>query len=87
VQGEGKSINVDTSGSEGLAVLPLPQRLHKFHIRLAFLPMSGSDPALDVLSQLWIESSRLDVFKFNLSSKVDTTKRMKTLSHHGAEGR
>jgi hypothetical protein len=56
-------------------------------MRLALLSMSGSDLTLDLLFQLRVESSRLDVLQLNLGSKVDVAKRMENFSHHGVEAR
>jgi hypothetical protein len=49
-------------GSEGLAVLLPPQRFQQVHVWLAPFPMSGSDLAFEVLIQLWIASTHLNVF-------------------------
>src|SRR5215217_8943313 len=75
------------SGSEGLTMLLPPQRVHEVHIRLAPLPMSGSDFALDMLLQLQVASAHLNVFQFNLGSKVNVAKCMENFSHHGIEAR
>ena len=63
------------SDRKGLAVLLPPQRFQEVHMRLALLSMSGSDLTLDLLFQLRVESSRLDVLQLNLGSKVDVAKR------------
>jgi hypothetical protein len=75
------------SGSEGLTVVLPPQRVHEVHIRLALLPMSGSDFALDMLPQLQVASTHLNIFQFDLGSKVDVAEHMENLSHHGIEAR
>lgn len=62
-----------------------PQRFQQVHVRLAPLPMSSSDLALDMLSQIWIAGTHLNVLQFDLGSKVDVSECVENFSHHGVE--